>query len=337
MIGHDQQRGEAPPSSTAQQGVHRWTPPTNHTISARRGWKRYSNRTFYLFIAPWLLGFLGLTLLPMLYALLISFTSWDGIAPHWHWIGLANYAELLHDRDMWFSLGRTLFYTTISVPLSIAAGLGLALLLNRRMRAVGFFRTVFYLPSIVPIAATAIAWKLMFDRDAGAVNAVIEAFGGPIITWLIDPRAFLVLIIMVLWGLGGGMVISLAGLQGIPQELREAAKMDGANPLQVFMSVTLPLLSPVLLFQVVTGVIYALQTFVQPILLSIGTPGGGFSAAVDVPRSNYFYMINVFQQFFFNQRFGYGSAMLWFLFLALLLLTVIIFRSSARWVYYEVE
>ena len=299
----------------------------------RRGWSRYSTRTFYLFIAPWLvLGFIGLTALPLAYAFLVSFTNLDGMSGHWHWIGLDNYSELIGDADTWYSLGRTLLYTVITVPISIAGGLGLALLLNRRLRAVGLFRTIFYVPSVVPIVATAVMWKIMFDRDAGIINALIELVGGPAITWLVDPMAFTVLVIMVLWGLGGGMVIFLAGLQGIPGELREAAAVDGANAVQTFRAVTLPLLTPVMLFQVVTGVIAALQTLIQPLLLSAGSTG----AIISVPRSNYLYMVDVYEQFFANQRFGYGAALLWVLFAVVLLITVLVLRSSALWVYYEV-
>jgi multiple sugar transport system permease protein len=299
----------------------------------RRGWSRYSSRTFYLFIAPWLvLGFIGLTVIPLAYAFGVSFTDYDGMSAHWHWTGLDNYAQLVGDSDTWYSLGRTLLYTVISVPIGVAGGLGLALLLNQRIRAVGLFRTIFYVPSVVPVVATAVMWKIMFDRDAGIINALIEAVGGPAITWLVDPTAFTVLVIMVLWGLGGGMVIFLAGLQGIPAELREAAAVDGANAVQTFRAVTLPLLTPVVFFQIVTGVIAALQTLVQPLLLSAGSTGG----AISVPRSNYLYMVDVYQQFFANQQFGYGAALLWVLFAVILLITLVVFRTSAWWVYYEV-
>ncbi len=300
----------------------------------QRRWSRYSNLTFYCFVAPWVLGFLALTVIPLGYALLVSLTNYDGISPHWHWIGLANYSELLQTADTWYSLSRTLLYTVIAVPLSVAAGLALAILLNQRLKAVGFFRTVFYVPSIVPVVATAIMWKLIFDRDAGVLNAITERLGIPTITWLIDPTAFYALIILILWGLGGGMVISLAGLQGIPSELQEAAVVDGANGWQIFWRVTLPLLSPVLFFQVITGVIGSLQTLVQPMLLS---ESNGVTGIGNVPRSNYLYMVNVFQQFLNNQRFGYGSAMLWVFFVIILAITLLVFRSSSFWVYYEVD
>ncbi len=306
-----------------------------HSPQKRRGrWSRYSTRTFYLFIAPWLIGFTVLTVIPLAYALLVSFTSFDGLSTHWHWIGFANYIELMQNSETIYSLTRTALYTIITVPLSVMGGLALAVLLNRRIYAVGVMRTLFYLPSVVPVVATSIMWKLIFDRDAGALNAIIEHLGGKTITWLIDPTAFYALIILVLWGLGGGMIISLAGLQGIPSELTEAAVVDGANGWQTFRMVTLPLLSPVLFFQVITGVIYSLQTFVQPLLLAESNTQAALSS---VPHSNFLYMVNVYQQFFANQRFGYGSAMLWVLFLFILLITLLVFRTSSFWVYYEVD
>jgi multiple sugar transport system permease protein len=303
--------------------------------AAPRAWSRYSSRTFYLFIAPWLLlGFIGLTTIPLTYALGLSFTNFDGLSGHWHWIGLANYSELVGDGDTWYSMGRTLLFTAITVPVGVIGGLGLALLLNRRMRGIGIFRALFYLPSVVPVVASIVIWRIIFDRDTGLLNDLLGLFNGPLITWLEDPTAFVALIILVLWGLGSGMVIFLAALQGIPVELREAAAVDGANPVAAFFLVTLPLLTPVIFFQVVTGVIVALQTLIQPLLLSQMGTGASGSA---VPRGNLLYMVNVYQQIFSNQRFGYGAALLWLLFIVILLITLVFFRSSARWVYYEVQ
>jgi multiple sugar transport system permease protein len=304
-------------------------------VSTRR-WSRYSSRTFYLFVSPWVLGFFLLTLFPLLYSLMVSFTNWDGVSDHWRWIGARNYLQLFHDPDTILSLERTSIYVLVIVPVLIACGLGLALLLNNSWPGIGLFRAIFYIPSIVPIVASVVAWRLMFDRDAGALNAIIEHLGGPAITWLIDPAAFGALIIMIVWGLGGGMIISLAALQGIPTELLEAAQIDGANYWQVFRSVTLPLLSPVLFFQVITNVIAALQTLIQPLLLA-ASGGAAAAAAGSMPRSNYFFMVHVYVQFLYNQRFGYGSALLWVFFVFILLLTLLIFRSGALWVYYEVE
>jgi multiple sugar transport system permease protein len=296
-----------------------------------RRWSRYSSRTFYLFIAPWAIGFLGLTVIPLVYAFLLSFTNWDGISSHWRWIGWQNYWTLLHDSVAWHSLLQTFLFMAIQLPLSIIGGLFLAVLLNVPRRGVGIYRVLVYLPSVVPIAAGAIIWRLMFDRDAGAINAVFEALGGKAITWLLDPSIFFALIIMTLWGIGGGMIIFLAALQGIPTELLEAARVDGAKGFRAFFYVTLPLLTPVVFFQVIIGVIACLQTLVQPLLLTQGAYG------TYTPTSIHFFMVDVYEQFFTYGRFGYGSALLWVLFFAVLILTLIVFRTSAFWVYYEVD
>lgn len=305
----------------------------SRSLPRTRTWKRYSSRTFYLFISPWLLGFVGLTVAPFVYAFLMSFSSYDGISI-WRWVGLKNYLDILHDPDALYSMGRTVLYMVITVPLSIGIGLGLALLLNRQMRGIGIFRTIFYLPAVVPIVASAIIWRAVFDRDTGVLNAIVEFLKGPSITWLLDPTAFYAMIIMVLWGVGGSMIISLAGLQGIPNELKEASRVDGANGWQTFRSVTLPLLSPILFFEVVLGVIGSLQTLIQPLLL---VESSTVSQSYLIPRGNYLYMVHVYEQFLYYQRFGYGSALLWVLFVFILLITLLVFRTSLFWVYYEVD
>ena len=308
---------------------------TLHRRPPRR-WSRYSGRTFYLFVSPWVLGFLLLTVVPLGYAFAMSLTNFDGASSLWRWVGFANYRELMHDPDAWAALTRTLVYTAIAVPLSVALSLFLAVLLNRRLRLVGLFRTVFFLPSVVPVVATAIMWKLIFNRDSGLLNALLDRVGIGAVTWLVDPTAFYALIILTLWGLGTGVIIMLAALQGVPVELEEAATVDGASRWQVFWHVTVPIISPVIFFQVVTGVIMSFQMLVQPLLRaetnSIGATGNG-----GVPSSTHLYMVQVYQEYFANQRFGYGSAMLWVFFLIILVITVLVQRSSRFWVYYEVN
>jgi multiple sugar transport system permease protein len=201
----------------------------------------------------------------------------------------------------------------------------------------GLFRTIFYLPSVVPVVASAIMWKLMFDTNNGPIDALIQRFGGQAVVWLLDPNAFKVLIIVALWALGGGMVISLAALQGVPQELIESASLDGANGWQTFLHIMLPLLSPVLFFQLVTSFIAAMQTFIQPLLLSPVGQATGTLSPQNVPEGSYLYMVHVYAQFFNFNRFGYGSALLWVLFGIILLVTILFFRTSALWVFYEVE
>lgn len=301
---------------------------------ARNSWTRYSNRTFYLFVSPWVVGFLLLTAVPLAYAFGVSLTNFDGSSPRWRWVGFRNYVELFGDTEAWHALLRTVAYAAIAVPLSVAGALGLAVLLNRRLKAVGLWRTIFFLPSVVPVVAMAIMWKLVLNRNAGILNAILDVVGIKPIAWLIDPMAFYALIILTLWGLGGGMVIMLAALQGVPVELEEAAVVDGANRWRVFRHITVPMISPVIFFQVVTGVIATLQIVVQPLLLAETNSIAGVG---QVPQSTHLYMVQVYQEFFNSNRFGYGSAMLWVFFLVILAFTLLIQRSSRSLVHYEVD
>jgi multiple sugar transport system permease protein len=287
-----------------------------------------------LFVGPWVAGFLLLTAVPLGYAFAVSLTNFDGSSPRWSWVGFRNYVELFGDHDAWAALVRTIVYTAIVVPLSVAGSLGLAVLLNRRLKAVGLWRTIVYLPSVVPVVATAIIWKLVLNRDAGILNAILDVTGLDAITWLVDPMAFYALIILTLWGLGGGMVITLAALQDVPSELEDAARVDGAGRWKVFRHVTVPMISPVLYFQVVTGVIATLQIVVQPLLLA---ETNSISGVGGVPQSTHLYMVQVWEEFFLSNRFGYGSAMLWIFFLIILAFTLLVQRSSRWWVHYEVD
>ncbi|MGN9913488.1 carbohydrate ABC transporter permease [Phytohabitans sp. LJ34] len=300
----------------------------------QRRWSRYPSRTFYLFVSPWVLGFALLTALPLGYALLVSFTNFNGRNSRWRWVGLRNYTELVRDADVISSMVRTLAYTAITVPLMVAGGLGLAVLLNRRLKAVGLFRTIFFLPSVVPVVAMAIMWKLIFNRDAGILNAILEKVSVGPTAWLVDPYAFYALIILTLWGLGGGMVIMLAALQGVPVELEEAAVVDGASRWHVFRHVTVPMISPVIFFQVVTGIIASFQIIIQPLLLAEANQVGSVAL---VPQSTHLYMVQVYEEFFLNNRYGYGSAMLWVFFVVILAITLVVLRSSRLWVHYQVD
>ncbi|MPY55987.1 carbohydrate ABC transporter permease [Streptomyces spongiae] len=323
----------------------RQDPATGHPVARAgrprgRRWKRYPTWKFYAFVSPWVIGCLALTAVPMGYALLLSFTDFDGLSGNWRWVGLDNYTTAFHDPVVWASLRRTGLYALIAVPLSLAGGLGLALLLNQRLRAMGVFRTIFYLPSVVPVVATALMFKLVFDRDTGLVNGILAWVGIDAVPWLIDPHAFTILIMLSLWGLGGGMVIFLAGLQAIPAELLEAASVDGAGPLRRFWHITLPVLSPMIFFQLVLTLITTLQTLVQPLLLApavSGGAGGGATDATHVQQGDFLYMVNVYAQFFSYQKYGYGAALLWILFLVILAVTAVVLRSSTSWVHYEVD
>jgi multiple sugar transport system permease protein len=298
------------------------------------GWHRYRKRTFYAFISPWLAGFVLLTTFPLAYALWLSFTNYDGMTGRHRYVGFQNYTTIAGDNDAIHALVRTALYMVITVPAGIILGLALAVLLNQQIRGRGAFRALVYVPAVVPIVGSALCFKMLFNADFGMVNRIIGWFGVSPIAWLGDPAVFLVLIAMTLWGVGTTMIISLSGLQGIPKELQEAARVDGAGSWQVFSRITLPLLSPIILFEVITGVIFSVQAFVQPLLLSAGM---GTSSPTAVPQSNYLYMIHVYAQYFSYGRFGYASALLWVLFVLILILTIVIFKASGRAVFYENE
>lgn len=296
-----------------------------------RAWRE--TRSFYLFVSPWIIGFLFLGLFPLVVGIVTSFTNYDGFnLDHLKFVGLDNYARAVSDNEAIFALGRTAFFTVLDVPLSIVLAVAIAVMLNQAVPARGAFRTLFYLPTVVPVVATVWVWKIFLDQNFGLLNAGIGlAFPNAAVRWLVDYPTY-VLIALTLWmGVGGGMVIFLAGLQGVPNELKEAAQIDGAGPWRVFYSVTLPLLTPVIFFELILGIIGALQVLVTPLLLA------GASLSAMPPRDNYFYLIHVYIQVFANQRFGYGTALLWLLFIVIVVLSVVVFRSSRYWVYYEAE
>ncbi|KMS73244.1 ABC transporter permease [Streptomyces viridochromogenes] len=297
------------------------------SMTARR------HRAFYMFTSPWIAGFLLLTVVPMLYALWLSFTTFDGISPNWKYVGLGNYRELLNDPVTWDALGRAGLFAVTSVPLSIIAGLALAVLVNRPIKARGLFRTLLYLPAVVPPVGAGLAFKQLFDQNSGAANGILNVFGIDALGWLADPYARYVLLMTVLWTAGNVMIISLAGLQDVPRELHEAARIDGASAWRTFRSITVPLLSPVLLFQTVTGMIASVQT-IMPLLLA---PLGGTEGVTSVPQSNYLYMMHVFAQYFALGRYGYASALLWVLFVLILLVTGLIFKFTSGAVFYNVD
>jgi multiple sugar transport system permease protein len=289
---------------------------------------RREAQTFYLLISPWLLGFLLFVLGPMLASLFISFTKWDLLSPA-KFVGLQNY-EKIFSRDplFWQSLKVTVIYTCIYIPIELAGGLVLALLMNQRLRFVGLFRTIYYLPSVLPGVAFVVLWMWILHPDVGLINTLLSYVGieGP--RWLADPDwALPALLMMSLWGLGRSMVIYLASLQGIPQHLYEAASIDGANAWQAFWKITLPMLTPTIFFNLVLSVISTFQTFTSAF---VATDGGPLDSTL-------FYVLYLFRQAYQYFNMGYASALAWILFLVILTLTLLIVRSSDRWVYYEGE
>jgi multiple sugar transport system permease protein len=290
--------------------------------SARIRWR--SHLEGYVFIAPWLLGFLLFTLGPMLASALISLTSFDILSPA-KWLGLGNYDRLVKDRVFLNTVYNTLFYTILAVPTQLMVALSLALLLNLRLRGVGVFRTLFYLPTVVPSVAGVLLWVMLLNPDFGLFNRILWTLGLPGLAWLTDTTtAKPALVLIGLWYMGSQMLVFLAALQGVPTELYDAAHIDGANVFARFRNVTLPMITPALFFNLVVGIINASQTFT---LAFIGTGGGP-------ANSTKFLVLYIYEQGFQSMRMGYASALAWSLLMFIMLLTVIQFRFS-RWVYYE--
>ena len=302
---------------------------------ARAGRARHSHSlarretlAFYLLISPWLIGLLLFVLGPMAASLVFSFTRWDLLSPA-RFVGLQNYEKMFtRDPLFWQSLKVTTIYTAVYVPMELAGGLVLALLLNQKLRFLGIFRTVYYLPSVLPGVAFVVLWMWILHPDVGLINTLLSYAGiqGP--RWLADPDwALPALLMMSLWGLGRSMVIYLASLQGIPQHLYEAAAIDGAGRWHSFWKITLPMLTPTIFFNLVLSIISTFQTFTSAF---VATDGGPLDSTL-------FYVLYLFRQAFQYFNVGYASALAWVLFVIILALTLLIVRSSGRWVYYEGE
>lgn len=282
-------------------------------------------RDAYLFLLPWMIGFLAFTIGPMLASLYISFTEWEIVTPS-VWVGPAQYLKLLRDDRFYLSLYNTAYYVFIGVPLHLFFALLAALAVNINLRGIRLFRTLYYVPSITPAVANAILWLWIFHPQWGLANAFLQAFGLKGLYWLQDPRlAKPSLIIMSFWSIGGQMVILLAALKGIPQTLYEAAEIDGANTWQRFRSITLPLLTPALFFNLIIAIIGAFQVFTQAYIMTEGGPN----------YATLFYVLYLYRMAFENFRMGYASAMAWVLFVIILFFTALQFRISERWVFYE--
>lgn len=289
---------------------------------------------FYLTISPWLIGFLIFTVIPMAISLYLSFTRWNVLtAPQW--IGVQNYVDMFtNDPDFYQSLKVTAIFTITSVPLQMLVALLLAILLNQATRAVGFFRTAFYIPSIVASVASAVLWTWIFNPRFGPVNGLLRSLGMATPQWFNDPRyALIALIIMSSWGVGGQMLIFLAGLKGIPRSLYEAAEVDGAGSLTRFFRITLPMLSPTIFFNLIMSMIGAFQTFDSAFVISTARAG-----QIGAPlKSTLFYLLHLYEEGFKFLNMGYASALAWVLFIIILAVTLVINRSSQSWVFYGGE
>lgn len=278
-----------------------------------------------IFIAPWILGFLFWIAGPMLFSLALVFTDWKILsAPRF--IGFGNLITLVHDKFVGIALFNTAYYTLIHVPLNLIVALGLAMLLNQRVRAMGWFRTLFYLPSVTPTVAYVVVWIWILNPDYGLLNLLLRQVGIPGPNWLGDPDwSKPSLILLNLWGFGSVALVFLAALQGVPEALYEAAALDGAGRWGKFRHVTLAMISPAILFNLVIGIINSFQIFTAAFVATNGGP----------VNSTLFLVLYLYNAGFRNFQMGYASTIAWLLFLIVLALTGIQFVGSRRWVFYE--
>lgn len=303
-------------------------------FSARtRGNRKAARRealTFFAFISPWIVGFVVFIAVPMIASLSFSFTDWNSFQPP-NTVGFDNYVRIFTaDPLFWQALLHTLYFAAASVPLSLLIALGLAHLLSKPIRLARLFRTIVYLPALVPLVAGAMIFKWLLAPQSGPINGFLGVFGieGP--AWLLDSDWVIPAIILLsIWQVGAGTILLIAALQGVPPELHEAAEIDGASPLRRFWSISVPMVTPILFFNLITGVIGAFQVFSQVYVLTDGTSGPNNASLMLVPY--------IYDSAFRNYNMGYASALAWILFLLILAFSLIILRTSKAWVFYETE
>jgi multiple sugar transport system permease protein len=278
-----------------------------------------------LFISPWIIGFLVFSVYPTVYSIGLSFVRYSGFQPP-VWLGLQNYQRLISDDLFWQSLYNTLYYAAFAVPIGIVVAIVLALAMNRNVKEVGIYRAAVYMPSIIPPFALALTYIVLINPQYGLFTYLLSFLGVPQTNYLSDPNsAKLVIVSLAQYGAGGTALIFLAGIRSIPQTLYDAARIDGANRLQCFFSITIPLLSPVILFALITGLTGAMQVFDPAFIITGGGPNNG----------TMFYIFYLYNTAFRYAQLGYASALAFILFIIGLLLALLIYRLSQRYVNYE--
>lgn len=288
--------------------------------------QRRALRTGLLFISPWVFGFLAFQLYPILYALYLSFTQYTGFGPA-EWVGLDNYVRMFtQDPLFWQSLFNTVYYTVLAVPIGVVMALIMALAMNQKLREVSVYRAALYLPSVLPLFAISFIFLALLNPQFGLVNYVLSLLRIPSIDWLGDPRwSKLAIVLMAQLGAGNAAIVLLAGLRAIPTTLYEAAVIDGANWWTRFWRITIPLLTPVILYDVILGLHAGLQVFTQAYILTNGGPS----------NSTLFFVFYLYNNAFSYSQMGYASALSWVLFIISFAIAILVFRLSSRWVNYE--
>lgn len=279
----------------------------------------------YFFIAPAIIGLICFNFGPMLFSLGVSFTKWDVITEK-EFIGLENYIQLFHDPLFFQSLKVTLLYTLISVPLITCIPLLIAILLNTKVKGIAVFRAIFYVPSIVPVVASAAVWMYIYNPMYGLLNSILKLLGIPSQNFIFsETQAIPSLAVMALWAAGNTVVIYLAGLQGVSRQLYEAAEIDGAGILSRFKNITVPMMTPIIFYNFVMAIINSMQIFTQAYIMTDGGPA----------NATYFYALMVYDNAFKQSRMGYSAAMSWIFFVIIAVLTLLVFKSQKKWVVYE--
>lgn len=292
-----------------------------------KGIEAHKARVGLIFTMPWILGLLVFYAYPLLSSIYYGFTSYSILSPG-EFVGLENYKELASDTVFLKSVSNTLIFTVMSVPVNILLGIAIALLLNANIAGRGIYRTIFFIPTLVPVVATATVWKWILNSNYGLLNNIIGVFGIDPIPWLASAQwSKISLVIISAWGIGQAIVVNLSGLQDISREYYEAADIDGANAFQKARRITLPLLTPVIFYNVVMGMINALQIFTLPYTITRGEGSPTHSLT--------FYVMYLYNNAFGYMKMGYASAMAWILFVIILLMTLLVFRSSKKWVHYQ--
>lgn len=283
---------------------------------------------FYLSILPWLIGFILFTGGPILASMAFSLTDWTGLSTI-NWIGIQNYIDMVTTDTQFFTvLWNTFYYSFFSVILGLIGSVTVAVLMNQKLKGINVFRTIYYLPSVTSGVAVAIMWVWLFNPQVGLINYALSLVGitGP--EWLGSTDwAMPALILMSLWGIGANMIVLLAGLQGVPEQLYEAARIDGASKWQEFVNVTIPMISPVIFYVLIISIIGSFQIFENVYVMTRGGPGD----------STRVFVFHLYQNAFEYQKMGYASALAWILFLIIMLLTFLQFKLGQSWVHYEYE
>jgi multiple sugar transport system permease protein len=281
-----------------------------------------------LFISPWIVGFTVLLIYPIYYTLRISFTEYSGFGTP-EWVGLENYRDMIRDDKFWTAVYNTLYYTALAVPLGAVVALVLAIAMNQPLPEVAIYRAIIYLPSIIPVFTLTFVFQILMNPTQGVFNRILIWFGFPNINWFGDPRfAKIALVILAQYGAGQVAIIFLAGLKGIPQQLYEAAQLDGASTWRRFINITLPMLTPIILYDIILGISLGFQLFTQVYIVSGNPPGGPADSTM-------VYVLYLYLNGFNYSEFGYAAALAWVLFMVTALLSVLIFWSSKKWVNYD--